>query len=324
MRKIFWLGGVLLIVILTIVAFLFYNKKEDNNLKVIKLAEVTHSPFYTPIYIAMENGYFKEKGLEIELILTSGANNVVAAVLSGDVEIGFSGPEATIYVYNEGIKDYVVTFAGLTKRDGQFIVSREKINNFTFDDLSNKEVVAGRSGGMPILNFINAVENAGTKNVKVNDSVDFANLTSAFLSGEGDFVNLFEPNATRIENMGYGYVVASVGMHSGEVPYTAFNAKKSFIENNPKLIKDFRDAINKAIKFTKENDGKTIAKILLKQFPDTSLNELTTIVNRYKDADSWLDSTFISEDSFKNLQDMIIDGGFINSYVPFKDLIFNE
>lgn len=324
MKKIIGLGGILLVIVLTVIAFNFYNKDDESKLRTIKLAEVTHSPFYAPMYVAIEKGYFEEKGINIELILTSGANNVVAAVLSGDVEIGFSGPEATIYVYNEGTKDYVVTFAGLTKRDGQFIVSREKIDNFTFDDLSGKEVVAGRSGGMPILNFINAVENSNTKNVIINDSVDFANLTSAFISGEGDFVNLFEPNATRVENMGYGYVVASVGMHSGEVPYTAFNAKKSFVENNKELINDFREAINKALIFTKENDSKTIAKVLLKQFPDTSLNELTTIVNRYKEADSWLDSTFIEKDFFTNLQDMIIDGGFINSYVPFEDLVFNE
>ena len=324
MKKIIGLGGILLVIVLTVIAFNFYNKDDDSKLRTIKLAEVTHSPFYAPMYVAIEKGYFEEKGINIELILTSGANNVVAAVLSGDVEIGFSGPEATIYVYNEGTKDYVVTFAGLTKRDGQFIVSREKIDNFTFDDLSGKEVVAGRSGGMPILNFINAVENSNTKNVIINDSVDFANLTSAFISGEGDFVNLFEPNATRVENMGYGYVVASVGMHSGEVPYTAFNSKKSFVENNKELINDFREAINKALIFTKENDSKTIAKVLLKQFPDTSLNELTTIVNRYKEADSWLDSTFIEKEFFTNLQDMIIDGGFINSYVPFEDLVFNE
>ena len=324
MKKIIGLGGILLVIVLTVIAFNFYNKDDESKLRTIKLAEVTHSPFYAPMYVAIEKGYFEEKGINIELILTSGANNVVAAVLSGDVEIGFSGPEATIYVYNEGTKDYVVTFAGLTKRDGQFIVSREKIDNFTFDDLSGKEVVAGRSGGMPILNFINAVENSNTKNVIINDSVDFANLTSAFISGEGDFVNLFEPNATRVENMGYGYVVASVGMHSGEVPYTAFNAKKSFVENNKELINDFREAINKALIFTKENDSKTIAKVLLKQFPDTSLNELTTIVNRYKEADSWLDSTFIEKEFFTNLQDMIIDGGFINSYVPFEDLVFNE
>lgn len=170
--------------------------KEDNT-NTIKVAEVTHSAFYTPFYIAIEKGYFKENNLNIDLILTSGANNVVAAVLSGDVQIGLCGPEATIYVYNENQKDYVQTFAGLTKRDGQFIVSRNKINNFTLKDLENKEVLGGRTGGMPIINFYTALNNQNITNVKVNDTVDFANLTSAFISGTGDFVNLFELNVTK-------------------------------------------------------------------------------------------------------------------------------
>lgn len=325
MKKIFIYGGIILIALIATLTIIITNKNNnDDDLKTLKVAEVTHSPFYTPFYVALEKGYFEEVGLNIDLILTSGANNVVAAVLSGDVEIGFCGPEATIYVYKEGVSDYVKTFAGLTKRDGQFIVSREKITNFTMDNLSGKEVIAGRAGGMPIINFQNAIKNTKVKNITVNDSVDFANLTSAFLSGEGDFVNLFEPNATRVENMGYGYVVASVGKYSGEVPYTAFNAKNSFIKNNSEDIKNFREAINKGLEFTKNNNSNIIAKTILKLFPDTSLNELTTIVSRYKDADSWLNNTVITKKMFENLEDMIIDGGFIKSYVPFEDLIINE
>lgn len=325
MKRIFIYGGIILIVLIAALTIIFVNKNNNNSdLKTLKVAEVTHSPFYTPFYVALEKEYFEEVGLNIDLILTSGANNVVAAVLSGDVEIGLCGPEATIYVYNEDVNDYVKTFAGLTKRDGQFIVSREKITNFTMKDLSGKEVIAGRAGGMPIINFKNAIKNTKIQNVKVNESVDFANLTSAFLSGAGDFVNLFEPNATKVENMGYGYVVASVGKYSGEVPYTAFNAKKSFINNNPEDINNFRKAINKALEFTKNNNSETIAKTILKQFPDTSLNELKTIVNRYKEADSWLSNTVINKKMFENLEDMIIDSGFIKTYVPFEDLIINE
>ncbi len=326
MKRIILSGGALLLAILAIfVTIIFVNKdREESDLRTVKVAEVTHSAFYTPFYIAIEKGYFEEVGLNIDLTLTSGANNVVAAVLSGDVEIGLCGPEATIYVYNEGVKDYVKTFAGLTKRDGQFLVSREKIENFTMDKLIGKEVLGGRTGGMPILNFITALKNTKTEGVKVNDSVDFANLTSAFISGDGDFVNLFEPNATKLEKQGFGYVVANIGKYSGEVPYTAFNAKKSFIANNLEVITNFRVAINKALEFTKNNDAKTTANIILKQFPDTSLNDLTTIVERYKSADSWLDNTIISEKLFKNLEDMIIDGKFIKSYVPYNDLIINE
>lgn len=315
------------LLIIIIGGFFIFNKKNHNtpkNIETIKVAEVTHSAFYTPFYVSISKGFFKENNIDIDLILTSGANNVVAAVLSGDAQIGFCGPEATIYVYNEGENDYVESFAGLTKRDGQFIVSRTKIDNFELKDLIGKEVVAGRAGGMPILNFYTALKNNNITNVKVNDSVDFANLTSSFIGGTGDFVNLFEPNATKLESMGYGYVVASIGEYSKEVPYTAFNARKSFINNNKDLIKRFRTAINKGLEYTINNSSDVIAKDILSMFPDTSLKDLTAIIERYKKADSWLMTSYISEDSFNNLQEMLIDGNLIKEYVPFNDLIINE
>ena len=228
---------ILIICIGLIIISCFKNKEENNNLEKITVAEVTHSAFYAPFYVAIEEGYFEKNGINIELILTSGANNVTAAVLSNDVEIGFCGPEATIYVYNEGEKDYIQSFAGLTKRDGQFIVSRKKIENFDISMLEGKEVLAGRIGGMPLLNFLNALDNSNInkKEVNINTSIDFASLTGSFIGGNGDFVNLFEPNATKLEKEGYGYIVASIGQFSGEMPYTAFNARKSFIKKLRRL-----------------------------------------------------------------------------------------
>ena len=324
MKKIVYIITFICILIIVLLPSLFKNNKKEKDLTTIKVAEVTHSAFYTPFYIAIEKGFFKENNIDIDLILTSGANNVVAAVLSGDVEIGFCGPEATIYVYNEGEKDYVKTFAGLTKRDGQFIVSRKKIDNFKLEDLIGKEVLAGRAGGMPIINFYNALNNQNVKGVKVNDTVDFTNLTSTFISSNADFVNLFEPNATKLEKLGFGYVVGSVGMYSGEVPYTAFNAKTSFINNNKDLIDRFRDSINKGLEYTLTNDSKTLAKNIINLFPDTSITDLEIIINRYKEADSWLTNTYISEDMFKNLEKMMIDSKLIKNYVPYEELIVND
>ena len=323
-NKISFLLIIGLVVLVSLFSIIETKNTKNNSLDTIKVAEVTHSAFYTPFYVAIEKGYFKDNNIDIDLVLTSGANNVVAAVLSGDAQVGFCGPEATIYVYNEGQKDYVQTFAGLTKRDGQFIVAREKIDNFKLSDLKNKEVVAGRAGGMPILNFYTALKNENIKEVEVNNTVDFANLTSAFIGGVGDFVNLFEPNATKLEKMGFGYVVSSVGEYSGLVPYTAFNAKKSFIQNNQDLIKRFRYSINKGLDFTINNDSKTIAKTIINLFPDTSLTDLELIIDRYKQADSWLTNTKISEELFTNLENMLIDGNLIKEYVPYKDLIINE
>jgi len=310
---------------LTLIAYVLNKKENTTNLKTIKVAEVTHSAFYAPLYVAIEEGYFEENGINIELILTSGANNVTAAVLSNDVEIGFCGPEATIYVYKEGEKDYIQTFAGLTKRDGQFIVSRKKIDNFTMEMLEGKEVLAGRVGGMPILNFINALDNTNIdqNKININTSIDFASLTGSFIGGTGDFVNLFEPNATKIEKEGLGYIVASIGEFSGEMPYTAFNARKSFIENNKDIITNFTNAINKGLSFVHNNTSTTIAETIIDQFPDTSLNDLILIIERYKEADSWLTTPHITEESFKNLQDIMIKDKQIKDYVPYKDLINN-
>lgn len=324
MKKLYYILTGLIIIITFILIYTFNNENKNNAITTIKVAEVTHSAFYTPFYVAIKNNYFKDNNIDIDLILTSGANNVVAAVLSKDVDIGLCGPEATIYVYNEGEKDYIKTFAGLTKRDGQFIVSKTKIDNFKLEDLIGKEVLAGRPGGMPIINFYNALKNENIKGVNTNDTIDFANLTSAFLSGTGDFVNLFEPNATKLEKMNKGYVVASVGMYAGEVPYTAFNARTSYIENNKELINNFKDAIIKGLEFTKNNNSKDIAKIIIDLFPDTSIEDLATIIERYKNADSWLENTFISEEMFKNLEDMMIDSKLLTEYVPYKDLIINE
>lgn len=325
-KIIYWfLTGIIAVLLIAFLIFKITKNETKSEFTKITVGEVTHSAFYAPLYIAKELGYFEEENLEVELTLISGANNVTAAVLSGDVEIGFCGPEATIYIYNGGEKDYIQTFAGLTKRDGQFIVSRKRITDFNWNMLENKEVLAGRTGGMPELNFENAIKNAkiDKEKVNINTSVDFASLTSAFLSGSGDFVNLFEPNATKLENLGYGYIVASIGEKSGEMPYTAFNAKKSYIEKNKNTINKFTKAIDKALKYVKNTNSKTIANDIINQFPDTSLADLENIVERYKKADSWLDSPYISEEMFQNLEDIIIDSGEISKYVPYEDLINN-
>lgn len=322
--------SILCVLLIGLGIFLYNFSKHEKNetLEKVRLAEVTHSIFYAPLYVAIENGYFEEEGIDLELILTSGADKVSSAVLSNTVEIGFSGPEATIYVYENGESDYLVTFAGLTKRDGQFIVAREKIKDFQIEDLYGKEVLAGRAGGMPILNFINGVknDNGDISKIEVNSSIDFASLTGTFLSGVGDYVNLFEPNATKLENEGKGYVVASVGALSGEMPYTAFYARKSYIENNKTVIEAFNRAINKGLDYVNNHSDLEVAEIIIKQFNDTSLNDIEKIVKRYREADTWLDNTTITEESYKNLEDIMIDNDLLTDYVPFTELVysFNE
>lgn len=314
------------IIILVLFGYTKWKERNTNeeNLVNVKLSEVTHSAFYAPLYVAMENGYFKEEGIHLELILTSGADKVAAAVLSGDVNIGFAGPESAIYVYNGGEEDYLVTFAGLTKRDGQFIVGKEN-TQFDWKDLIGKEVLVGRKGGMPALNFLNALKNAGINpnDVNLNYSVEFAALSGSYIAGIGDFVNLFEPNATKLEREGYGHVVASIGEKSGSVPYTAFYAQKSYLENNHETIVQFTKALEKGIDYVKNHNEEEIAKSIAPQFPDSSLDDLKTIVKRYKDYDSWLPNAYISEEIYQNLEDIMIDANLISEYVPFDKLVQN-
>lgn len=317
----------LLLVIFFVTEYKIKSNKNDNNVetKKIKVAEVTHSAFYAPLYVAIENGYFEDNGIDIELILTPGADKVSAAVLSNDVEIGFAGAESAIYIYEAKEKDYLQIFSGLTKRDGQFILGREKNDNFSLQDLIGKEILVGRAGGMPSINFLNALKNESInpKDIKINYSVEFAALSGSFVGNLGDYVNLFEPTATSVAKEGYGYILANIGQLSGEVPYTTFYARKSFIKNNEDVILSFTKALNEGIKYTEEHDAKEIAKVILPQFSSISLNDLTEIVNNYKKADSWFNDTTIPEKAFTNLLDMLKDNNLLKENVPYKDLVKN-
>lgn len=304
-----------------------HSKKNENKRTKVTLAEVAHTIFYAPQYVAIEKGYFKEVGIDIELILTAGADKVTAAVLSGDADIGFCGSEGTIYVYNAKEKDYLKTFAQLTQKDGSFLVSREKFDNFTLNDLKGKSVIGGRAGGMPEMTFEWALKQNGIdpkNDLEIDTSIAFAAMGGAFISGQGDFVTLFEPNALEIEQQGYGYVVASIGELGGVVPYTSYSARESYIEKNSELISNFTKAIQKGLDFVHNSSDKEVAEAILSQFPDTSLNDLEKVVARYRKIDAWPKTTKFSEESFDHLQDIMIDNGVLNSKVSYDKLIYSE
>lgn len=321
MRKLL-LTIISLILILITTLYYFYNK-DDNK---IVLSEVTHSVFYTPLYVAIEKGYFKEENLNIELILTPGADKVATSVLSGDAQIGLSGLEATIYVYNNS-KQKLINFASLTKKDGQFIVGDCKYkDNFTLKDLKNKKVLAGRTGGMPLMMFKYALKlnNIDENEINIDTSIDFASLSGAYISKQGDFVNLFEPNATKIENEKYGCVLSSLGNITGTVPYTTFYAKDEFIKENKNIIKKFNNAINKALIYVNKNNSYDIANTIINQFPDTNINELEKLIDRYKQIDSWYPTTYINLNDFDRLQDILLYNETINEKIDPNILVTNE
>ena len=327
MKKFLTIVIILLLAVIITVFTISKKDKEDNNLTQITLAEVAHTIFYAPQYLAINNGYFEEEGLKINLILTSGADAVMSAVLSGDADIGFSGTEATIYVYNGGEKDYIKTFAGLTQKDGSFLVSRKKYDNFTLEDLKGKTIIGGRIGGMPEMTFEWALRQNNIdpkKDVNIDTSIAFSAMEGAFIGGAGDFVTLFEPNALSVEKNGYGYVVAYIGELGGNVPYTAYNARTSYIENNKDIIKKFTKAINKGLEFVKNNSEEKIAECIIDFFPDTSMNDLIKIVKRYKDGNAWKENITINEEEFKHIQDIMKASNELDNYVEYDKLIFNE
>lgn len=326
-KVIIWIVAGILVFLLAALVLFDLNKEDskDKKLTEVTLAEVTHSIFYAPQYVAIEKGYFEEVGIDIELILTSGADKVTAAVLSGDADIGFCGSEGTIYVYQGGEKDYLKTFAQLTQKDGSFIVSREKIKDFTLEDLKGKEILGGRAGGMPEMTLEYALKENGInpkKDVNINTSIEFASMGGAFIGGEGDFVTLFEPNALELEKEGYGYVVASLGELGGIVPYTSYSARISYIEENKELIENFTKALQKGIDYVHNHSDEEVAKAIINQFPDTSIEDIAKVVKRYRNIDAWPKTTEFSEDSFNHLQDIMIDYGAIDEKVPYAKLMY--
>ncbi len=318
--------GIILFVII-VVGIIFINKDitktKEKGLEKVKVAEVAHSIFYAPQYIAVKKGYFKDNGLDVEIILTPGADKVASAVLSKDVQIGFCGSEQSIYIYNSGKKDYLVNFASLTKRDGSFIVSRKKTDNFTLKDLEGKYIIGGRKGGMPemTLEYTLKENDVDINNVTIDTSIEFASMASAFISGTGDFVTLFEPSATMLEKEGKGYIVGYLGEYGGKVPYTSYNALKSYIKENPEIIRKFTKSINKGLNYVWKTDNKTLAKELVEFFPDMTINDLEKMIKRYKDNDAWNTNTKLTEKEFDHMEDIVIEAGIIDKKVPFKKLV---
>jgi NMT1/THI5 domain protein len=330
MRK--FLYVLLIFIIVLALASLFFldlnkNEEKDSSLEKITVAEVAHTIFYAPQYAAISQGFFEEEGLEVELLLTPGADKVTAAVLSGDVQIGFSGSEACIYVYNAGEKDYLKTFAQLTQKDGSFLVSREKYEDFTLDDLRGKSVIGGRKGGMPEMTLEWALRQNGidpVNDLEIDTSVDFAAMSGAFMGGQGDFVSLFEPNATQIENQGFGYIVASIGELGGVVPYTSYSARTSYIEENPEIIEKFTRAIQKGLDYVHSHSDEEVANAIIEFFPDTSMNDLVEVIARYRSIDAWPTTTDFKEDSFYHLQDIMKAAGELDNTVKYEDLIYTK
>ena len=300
------------------------KKADDGKLTPLTLCEVAHSIFYAPQYAAIELGYFKEEGIDLTLFNGSGADNVMTALISGDADIGFMGSEASIYVYREGAEDYAVNFAQLTQRAGNFLVGREADPDFQWSDLIGKKVLGGRKGGMPQMVFEYILRRNGidpATDLTIDQSIDFGLTAAAFTSNDADYTVEFEPFATGLELEGSGYVVASLGVDSGYVPYTAYSALGSYMDKNPELIQRFTNAIQKGLDYVNSHSAEEIAAVIAPQFAETDPERIAVIVGRYLDQDTWKENTVFTEESFALLQDILEEAGELTERVPYDQLV---
>ncbi len=321
----------LITLILSLCLSLVGCKKEDNssNLKTIKLNEVVRSVFYAPMYVAINEGFFEEEGLNIDLSTGQGADKVMQNVLSKNADIGFCGPEQVVYIYNQGREDFPVLFAGLTKRDGSFLVSKSSEKDFDWKNLKGKSIIGGRPGGVPemaleyVLNKNNIVPN---KDVNMVTNIDFTATAGAFKSGAADYVALFEPTASMLEKEGSGKIVASIGESSGEMPYTCFFATKSYIENNQDVIESFTKALYKGQTWFKEHSSEEVADSILSFFPGTDKDIIISVIDNYKKIDALYDNPIITEEGLNHLMDVIsdYDKSLIETRPPFNDIVNNS
>ena len=305
----------------------FAAKKDSTEEKLTKvtLNEVAHSIFYAPQYVAIEEGYFKDEGLDLTLVTGFGADKTMTAVISGEADIGFMGAEASVYAYQEGATDAVVNFAQLTQRAGNFLVAREEMPDFKWEDLKDKKVLGGRKGGMPEMVFEYILRKNGLdpqKDLTIDQSIDFGSTAAAFTGDvSADFTVEFEPSATALEKEGAGYVVASLGVDSGYVPYTSYSAKTSYMEKNPEIIQKFTNALQKGMEYVQSHTPEEIAEVIAPQFAETDLDTVTAIVKRYYDQDTWKSNLIFEKESFELLEDILEDSGELSERVSYEDLV---
>jgi len=299
---------------------------EEGGLEKVRVCEVTHSIFYAPQYAAIALGFFEEEGIEIELSNGQGADAVMAAVLSGNMDVGFAGPEASIYVYNEGKEDYTQVFAQITRRDGSFLIGREPDDTFTWDKVRGKVVLPGRKGGVPYMALEHVLRQNGidpATDTTLDNSVQFSMMTAAFTGGTGDYVTAFEPTASMLQQEGKGYIVASVGEAAGDIPYTAYFAKKSYIEENADLIQRFTNAVYKGQQWVATHTDEEVAAAVAEFFPDTTLELLTASVRSYRSIDAWNTDPYMTEDSFNRLQTVMTEAGELTKIADYDKVVNN-
>ena len=320
--------GMALLLVVSASFFATACGKRDYNK--IELNEVTHSIFYAPLYVAMNQGFFEDEGLTVSLTNGGGSDTSMKALLAGSADIILAGPETVVYTQQEGVADKPVVFGQLTTCDGSFIVSKEDEQNFTLADLVGETIIGGRQGGLPAMTLQYIIENSGyaigTGANEINMRTDVAfNLTASVWEGDSNvkYCTLFEPTATNIEKEGKGFVVASLGKISVEIPYTCFAAKESYLEEHSDVAEKFLKAVGKGYDYIISNDSETVAKALLPSFEGNTIAELQVAVEQYILISAWSSDMILTEASFNNLMNVMLNAGVITETSNWEDVVDN-
>ncbi|SFC59117.1 NitT/TauT family transport system substrate-binding protein [Bacillus sp. OV322] len=324
MKKWIKAGWIILIACILIVPLAACGKED---LTKVRIAEVTRSLFYAPQYVAIEKGFFKKEGLDIDLKTTAGGDKTMTALLSNGADVALVGSETSIYVAAQGSKDPVINFAQLTQTDGTFLFSRKKIDNFNWNMLKGSTFLGQRKGGMPQMAGEFVLKKHGInpkKDLNLIQNIDYANISTAFASGTGDFVQLFEPTASIFEKEGKGHIVASFGTESGHLPYTTYMSKKSFIKKNKSTVEKFTRAIKEAQDWVQKHNAGEVAKVIQPYFEDTDLQTIETVINRYKSQGSYATDPILDNKEWNNLQDIMNEAGELPSRVEHSKLVNTE
>ncbi len=309
------------------------NKPVENNKPVtmtkIRLNEVTRSIFYAPMYAAINEGFFKEEGIEIELTTGQGADKTMQQLLSGSADIGFSGPEQVMYIYNQGREDYPVVFAQLTQKDGSFLVARQPISDFKWDMVKGKTVIGGRPGGVPEMALEYVLKNEKidiTKDLNLVTNIAFNAVPGAFKGGTGDFAAIFEPTASAIAGEINGSLAASIGESAGNLPYTCFYTTKSYMDKNKDLIERFTRAIYKGQQWVFSKSDEEVAKAIKEFFPASDDALTAKVVGNYKRIEAFSKTPQVSETDMNRLMDIIesYNKDLLKARPPFDKIVNNE
>ena len=331
-RKGLKLTAVIMTVLMGVFCFVGCGKKKaesDDKLVTVRLNEVVRSVFYAPMYVAINEGFFEEEGINIDLATGQGADKTMQQLLSGNADIGFSGPEQVVYIYNQGREDYPVVFAQLTKKDGSFLVGRNEEKDFEWTSLKGKELIGGRPGGIPEMALEYVLKDNGIdpqKDVSMVTNIDFTATSGAFISGTGEYVALFEPTASMLEQEGNGHIVASIGESAGNISYTCFYTTQLYMKEKPEVVQRFTNAIAKAQEWVNTHSNEEIADSIISFFPGTDRNIIINVIENYKEIDAYAATPAVKEEELGRLLDIIqsYDSSLVETRPDFNKIVDNS